>query len=235
MSNEFKTTFIPKRKLTQTAVTKSTRFSSKGNSFIGLIATLLFITTLISSVGVYLYKMRVTSLVKEKVMSIQRAEKAFEPNVILDLKKLDIRLRAGNELLNKHIALSDFFESLGESTLPEVAFTDFSLHENHVEMEGESSSYLSIAQQSEWFEDNQYIQDPIFSDFELDEETGNVKFSLTFTLNEDLIHYGRTIKNKELNDVQERIQEQNVFIQEHRKTVQSGNDVDFNSLSDTQI
>ena len=235
MNNEFKTTFIPKRKLTQSKEVKGTTHSSGGNSFIMLIAILLFVTAVISSAGVYFYKMRISSAIKERLTSIQRAEKAFEPNVILDLKKLDIRLDSGSKLLRNHVALSDFFESLGESTLPSVSFTDFTFSSKdgaHVEMSGEATGYLPIAQQSDLFEKNQYIQNPIFSDFELNEETGNVNFSLTFDLNPELIRYGRVIKNKELDTAH--IQEQNAFIREKRNTIQSGKNVDFNSLNNIQ-
>ena len=234
MSSEFKTTFIPKRRLAQSEVKKA-QISSRGNSFVSLIAILLFITALISSVGVYIYRARVEALVREKSESIRRAEKAFEPNVILELKKLDIRLKSGSELLDNHVALSDFFQSLGESTLPQVAFNDFSFDGTkgtEVQMTGEATGYLPIAQQSDLFEKNQYIQNPIFSDFALNKETGNVNFSLVFTLNPDLIKYGRTVKNTELKDAQ--VKRENAFIRERQGTVRSGQDIDFSSLSNPQ-
>jgi hypothetical protein len=149
---------------------------------------------------VYLYKVRLAAIVNSRIDSINRAEKAFEPAVILDLKKLDIRLRAGTELLSKHIAVSDFLESLGESTLPEVSFNTFSFEYepdgSYVDMAGEARGYLQIAQQSDIFEDNNYIQNHIFSGFTLT-ETGRITFSLQFSLNPELLQFGRTIVNTE--------------------------------------
>ena len=232
MANEFKTTFIPKRKLTESRGGKEKKsFSSGGNSFIWLIAILLFITALISSVGVYLYKMRVSSVVKERVASIKRSEKAFEPTAILNLKKLDIRLKSGTELLNNHIALSDFFDSLGESTLPDIAFDDFEFRLKDgfsVSMKGEASDYLPIAQQSDLFEKNQYIKNPIFSKFEREENTGNINFEVAFTLDPKLVHYGRKIKNNEIPGF--KIQNENALIQNERGVIPEGKNIDFTNF-----
>ncbi len=238
MSDEFKTTFIPKRRLAKSQTIEVRR--SSGNSFLWLIAILLFVTTLISSAGVYLYSEGVKSAMKKNLASIRLAEKAFEPNVILELKKLDIRLKAGAELLDNHIALLDFFKSFGDMTLPQISFNEFSFdtvkggneEEMRVQMSGEAAGYLPIAQQADLFERNQYIQNPIFSDFELNEETGNVGFSLTFTLNPSLVRYGRTTKNSELKDTN--VDEGNVFIRDRQNAVQSGKDIDFNSLNNPQ-
>ena len=198
MDKEFKTTFIPKKKLS-TEKEKVVQ-TSKSNSIISLLAGLLFVTAIVSVIGVYLYKLNIARIVKSYNDSINLAEKAFEPAAILELKKLDIRLRAATELLDKHVAISDFFDSLGETTLPDVAFNDFNFTFNEdnseVSMVGEARGFLPIAQQSDLFEKNQYIQNHIFSDFQLT-ETGIVSFNLSFTLNKDLLLYGRVIRNSQ--------------------------------------
>ncbi len=229
MDTEFKTTFIPKRKLTQSRTTRLRRNS--GNSFLFLIAILLFVTAIVSAVGVSLYKVGVESSVRTKIESIKRAEKAFEPTVIIELKKLDIRLKAATELLNQHVAFSDFFDALGSSTLPDVAFSEMTLEEKdgatYVTMTGQASGYLPIAQQSDLFEKNLYIQNPVFSDFQVDEETGNVGFSVEFSLNPDLIRYGRIVKNL----TTEEADAEGVLIRHEKKTVSGGKQVDFTNLS----
>jgi hypothetical protein len=227
MNNEFKTTFIPKKKLSSVRDEKNVRVTKK-NSFMALIAGLLFVTALVSIVGVYLYKLNISSSLKNKIESINRTEKAFEPAVILKLKKLDIRLRAATDLLDNHVALSDFFDSFGESTLPSVSFSNFSFAFNEeaseVSMVGEAKSYLAIAQQSDLFEKNQYIQNHIFSDFQLT-ETGRVSFNLSFTLNPDLIKYGRKIQNTQ---VDSKVDE-SMIIENQDTTLPAGENVDFSS------
>lgn len=196
MDKEFKTTFIPKKNLAGAKKPESSRAKAQ-KSILGLISLLLFITSIVSVAGVFLYKIRIASLLNSRIESINRAEKAFEPEKILALKKLDLRLQAGTELLNNHIAISDFLKSLAESTLPDVSFADFSFgyspDGSEVSMSGEARGYLQIAQQSDVFEDNIYIQNHIFSDFSLT-DTGRITFSLRFTINPDLMSYGRLIE-----------------------------------------
>lgn len=204
MDKEFKTTFIPKKNLENMSKASVPQKTSRkrGKSFVGFIAFLIFITALVSSIGVYVYKVRVAAVMNSRSESIKKAGKAFEPTAILALKKLDIRLQAATELLNGHIALSDFFDSFAESTLPSVAFNDltFSLDTDgvpNVTMTGEAKNYLAIAQQSELFEKNQYIENHIFSNFSLT-NTGLVAFTLDFTLNRNLIVFGRTQSNAQV-------------------------------------
>ena len=199
MDKEFKTTFIPKKNLSGVKPQESKSTKARRSLF-GILAFLLFVTAVVSTIGVYLYKARLAAVLNSRIDSINRAEKAFEPAVILDLKKLDIRLRAGTDLLNRHIAISDFLESLGESTLPEISFNDFSFsydpESSEVSMSGEARGYLQIAQQSDIFEANDYIQNHIFSDFTAT-DTDRVTFSLQFTLNPALLTFGRTVVNNE--------------------------------------
>lgn len=194
MDKEFKTTFIPKKNLTQAREVGGSKMSTKTQSIIGITALIVFITTVVLTIGVFVYKKRVEVVINSRIDSINLAEKAFEPSVILELRKLDIRLRAASELLEKHTALSDFFVSFGESTLPEVSFNNFTMDYeagvHTVNLTGEARGYLPIAQQSQLFEENRYIENPIFSDFVLN-DTGNVSFNLGFTLSPKLIIFGR--------------------------------------------
>ncbi len=224
MDKEFKTTFIPKKNLAKARVAQPS--NPKTRSLLGLLALLLFVTALVSSIGVYVYKLRVAAVINSRVDSINRAEKAFEPAIILELRKLDIRLRAATELLDQHIALSDFFDSLGETTLPDISFNDFQINFDEetpsVSMSGTARGYVAIAQQSELFGNNQYIENAIFSDFALN-ETGLVSFSLEFTLNRNLLKFGRTASASD--DLPEL--DDNVIIEGTSETLPSGVSVDF--------
>lgn len=228
MDKDFKTTFIPKKNLANVKKPES-KGSKARRSMLGILALLLFITAVVSTIGIFLWKVQLAAVVNSRIDSINRAEKAFEPAVILDLKKLDIRLRAGTELLEKHVAVSDFLVSLGESTLPEVSFSDFSFGYNsegsEITMSGEAQGYLQIAQQSDIFEDNNYIQNHIFSDFSLT-DTGRVTFALQFTLNPELIAFGRTVQNDQLDAETP----EGAIIESSAGTLPSGIDVNFDGI-----
>jgi len=230
MDKEFKTTFIPKKNLATSKVKPAESKKSRARrSLFGILALLLFVTAIVSTIGVYLFKISLARTINSRIESINRAEKAFEPSAILELKKLDIRLRAGTELLNNHIAISDFLESLAESTLPEVTFFDFSFsggEVNEVSMSGEAEGYLQIAQQSDIFEDNQYIQNHIFQDFS-STDTGRVSFSLQFTLDPELLVFGRTVVNDEAN-----IETENdIIISDPNNQIPSGFDITFDGFN----
>ncbi|MCA9352571.1 hypothetical protein KC901_00100 [Patescibacteria group bacterium] len=229
MDKEFKTTFIPKKNPIGAKAPESKTVKARRSLF-GILALLLFVTAVVSTIGVYLYKARLVSVINSRIDSINRAEKAFEPSVILDLKKLDIRLRAGTELLNQHVAVSDFLDSLGESTLPDISFREFSFSYapdgSAVSMTGEAKGYLQIAQQSDIFESNNYIQNHIFSDFALT-DTGRITFSLQFTLNPELLQFGRTVKNTESDTTVP----EGVIIPPTNNEIPDGVDINFDGLT----
>jgi len=228
MDKEFKTTFIPKKNLSGVKPQESKKSKARRSLF-GIIALLLFVTALVSTVGVFLYKARVVAVINSRIDSINRAEKAFEPAAILELKKLDIRLRAGTTLLSQHVEVSDFLESLAESTLPDVSFNTFGFQHSpeasEVSMSGEARGYLQIAQQSDIFEENDYIQNHIFSDFART-ETGRITFSLQFTLNPELMIFGRTVVNNQAEtDIPD-----NVIIPGNTEQLPAGVDINFDGF-----
>ncbi len=230
MDKEFKTTFIPKKNLSGAKAPESKKVKA-ARSLLGIIALLLFVTAVLTTAGVYLFKIRLAAVVNSRIDSINRSEKAFEPAVILELKKLDIRLQAGTHLLNNHVAISDFLESLAESTLPDVSFSDFDVTLGgdgaDVNISGEARGYLQIAQQSDVFEDNQYIQNHIFSDFSKT-EAGRIGFALQFTINPELVKFGRTVINDEPNiDITGDV----IIPDGNSSQLQSGRDVSFEGFN----
>lgn len=236
MDKEFKTTFIPKKQISQGQSVGTSKRARQTQSVIGLLAVLLFVTAVVSVAAVYLYKVRLAAVVNNKIESINLAEKSFEPGAILELRKLDIRLRAATELLENHVAVVDFFEALGESTLPDIQYEgldiDFSADVPSVSTTGEARGYLAIAQQSDIFEENRFIQNAIFSDFSK-ADTGRISFSLSFSINPELLVYGRNLENIDVEDVE--TPEDNdlnefgdFFIEDQNDVLPAGNQIEFN-------
>ena len=194
MDKEFKTTFIPKKNLSSVPKTESVKSKSRRSLF-SLLSILLFIVAIISTAVVYVYKFSVAESIKADIEDINSVEREFEPQAILKLKELDIRLQAGTELLERHIAVSGFLESFAASTLPDVSFNDLSFEYDPegstVSLSGEARGYLQIAQQSDIYEDNRYIQNHIFQDF-AKTDIGRISFSLDFTVNPELLVFGQS-------------------------------------------
>lgn len=190
MDGEIKTTFIPKKASPVASATGAAPVRQKTSSLLNIIATLLFIVALVSSGGVYLYKAYLTKNIATMKETIDRAEKAFEPSLILELVRLDTRLKVSSQLLARHTAFSPLFRSLEQSTLPEVSFTSFNFQYDEgvprVQMKGLATRYTPIAQQSDVLGESNLIVDHIFSNFALT-DSGRVSFDLNYALNPDLL------------------------------------------------
>jgi len=184
--------FIPKKTLINTNPGSS---APQINVFM-LIAGIIFVVSLIGAGASFLYERVVASDLVKQQESLNRAKEAFEPRTISTLSRVDLRLGVAERLLNEHITVSPFFELLSTATLKTVQFNNFDFSRSSdgtlgVVMSGVAESYRSIALQSERFGENEHIQSPIFSDFTLD-ESGNVTFSVEFTVSNDLLLYSNS-------------------------------------------
>ena len=189
MDKEFQTSFIPKK-----TIVESPKKIRSGGGIINLISFIIFVASLLSAGGAYLYRNSIESDIAEFKRSLQIAKNQFEPSLIEELQILDKRLNAATTILNKHVAVSPIFVLLQDITLPTVRYSDFTYEIDpstnlvNIEMKGEAKGYNFIALQADLFSDNKFIKNPIFSDFILD-QTGNIDFNLSFSVDKSLISY----------------------------------------------
>lgn len=188
MEPKFQTSFIPKK-----PVTTAPRRQKISSGLFSLIALILFLAALSLSVGVFLYQQYLVQSIERKSASLERAKAAFEPALIKEMSRLDLRMDSAQEILDKHTALSAFFELLEDTTLKSVQFEDFSYlvgveGEIRISMVGRALSFAAVALQSDSFGDSIFIREPIFSGLNLDEK-GNVVFVFNAVLDASLISY----------------------------------------------
>lgn len=197
MDQEFQTSFIPKK-----TVIESPKRIKSGGGVVNLIAFIVFLASLIAAGGAYFYRESVKTDIEEFKRSLAVAKNQFEPSLITELQILDKRLNAATTILEKHIAVSPIFVLLEEVTLPTVRYSDFSYEVDtttnlvNVTMKGEAKGYNFIALQADLFDDNKFIKNPIFSDFVLD-QTGNIDFNLTFSVDKSLVSYESFLDREE--------------------------------------
>ena len=189
MEPKFQTSFIPKKPV---AVTPQRKKKSSSGVF-SLIALILFLSALASSVGAFLYQQYLVQSIERKEVSLERARSAFEPALIKEMSRLDARMLSAQEILNKHTALSAFFELLESTTLKTVQFDDFGYSVDAegkmlISMKGKALSFASVALQSDSFGDSTLIQEPIFSGLNLDTK-GNVVFDFSAILDPSIVSY----------------------------------------------
>lgn len=191
MDNNFQTSFIPKKALSEERIATPGR-----TSLFSFIATLIFFGALASAAGMYFYKASIQKNITAMKASLEAAKNSLEPTRINDLKALDRRLSNANALLANHVAVTPIFKALEESTLKTIQYTKFSYKTPdssqgavQVQISGRARDYTSIALESDSLVQNKNIQDPIFSNLTLDNLTGTVTFELVFNLVPDFVHY----------------------------------------------
>lgn len=189
--NESKQSFIPKKTLSQRG--KKKRHSS--GLFFG-VSVIIFILTLVTAGAVYSYSSFLDKRIASMGQSLERAKQAFEPSLIIELKRLNSRINSADSILGGHVALSKFLLLLEEITLKTVQFTHFEYNISgnivQVSLSGKARNYSSVALQSDLFGQSKFMKNTIFSNLGLDED-GNVMFDVVTNVDLSLILYKESI------------------------------------------
>jgi hypothetical protein len=176
MSEEFKTSFIPKKSLEKV----STSNVSKGISLPTVVALVIFFAVVLTAIGVFSYEKILTSNIASKSEQLRQAQEAFDTELIAELQRLDKKIQSANLVLDRHIAVSPLFELLEQKTLKSIRFTSFEYlnigGEVKIQMNGEAEGFASIALQSDIFGDDKYILEPIFGNLNPN-DVGRVTFN----------------------------------------------------------
>jgi hypothetical protein len=190
MDPKFQSSFIPKASLNQAGKPQKKKRGSVG--VFSIIATILFLTSLALSGGVYLYVKLTESGIERKAALLEEERRNFNPELISELSRLNKKIIAAGELAEQHIAPSAIFEALEETTLRSIRFTEmdfkYGTDRHTITMRGEARNFASIALQSDLFGKHRAINEPIFSNLNLT-ENGNVSFVFSAVINRNSILY----------------------------------------------
>lgn len=183
------TSFIPKKPIAKDGM--AMREAPIG--IFMLLATLVFFGSLFAGTGVFFYKMLLAKEIKTMSAALDRAERAFEPSLIVELERLDKRIESSKEILASHTVISPLFALLESSTIPNIRFNKFTYtftgpEKIELVMSGQARSYAYVAVQSDVFGGSKYFSDHIFSNLNLDSQ-GNVTFDFFASVDRALVHY----------------------------------------------
>lgn len=197
MEQNFQTSFIPKKPMINDRT-----IAPRPISLFTILSIFILLTMVVVSGGLYLYKGVLTKNISKMESDLNLAKNRFEPAKITQLKILDERLKASNEILASHVVISPIFKALQDVTMKSVRFNKFSYTLNTdkeprvvVKMGGQALGYRSIALQADLFGHNSYFRDPIFSNLSLDDK-GNVLFDLDFSVDPVFIDYRQTLQTQ---------------------------------------
>ena len=192
MDTNFQTSFIPKKPLAEERAPAAPHHTS----IFAFIATLIFLGSLAGAGAAYFYKQSLTKTIATQQTELTEAQNAFEPSLITQLKVLDRRITDANDIINNHIVITPIFDALQTTTIKSIQFTHFTYTTPvnpgdpiTVLMTGKARDYSSIALESDQLATNKDIHNSVFSNLTLDDTTGIVSFSLSFTVDPDLVMY----------------------------------------------
>jgi flagellar basal body-associated protein FliL len=205
MESKIKSSFIPRDTSQNNFHTAKKRGGSTADIFV-LLSIVLLVASLALGVAVFLYVKFLESSLGGKKEQLQRAEASFEPALIAELNRLDDRMRAGEEILDQHIAPSVLFRTLEELTLNTVSFTTMQyLAERgagiNIEFSGVARSVNSIALQADLFAKHGAIVSPIFSNINRDQK--GVRFDLSADINPSALRYSALVNTATSQNVQQ--------------------------------
>ncbi|MDB5194686.1 MAG: protein of unknown function with transrane region [Parcubacteria group bacterium] len=196
MEPRFQSSFIPKGPVSTAGPLSDTQVHQK-TTFFGLVATVLFIVSLVLAAGSFGYDRYLLAHIGTLGTDLASARATMQPDTINELVRANQRIISTKSLLTTHTALSPFFDYLELSTLKNVRFTQFlyQVTDNGLAltMHGQAKSYTDVALQSDAFNKAGFFKGPVFSDLDLDAK-GNVIFTFKATLDPSIVSYKKRLE-----------------------------------------
>lgn len=196
MESKIKSSFIPRDTATPASFQVHKRRGGAGDLLV-LFSIVLVVVSVSLGVAVFLYVKFLETSLGSKQDQLGRAQASFEPALIAELNRLDDRMRAGEEILEFHLAPSVLFRTLEELTLDTVAFRNmhYGAAEKSgmsLELSGIAKSVNSIALQADLFSKHGTIVSPIFSN--IDRQLDGVHFDMSASINPSNLKFATLIR-----------------------------------------
>jgi hypothetical protein len=194
MEQNFQTSFIPKK-----SIVKERVIMPQSVSFLSIISIFILFSVVIGTGGLYFYKGILAKNITQMDNTLNLARNRFEPAKITEIQVLDNRLKAANDILAHHVAVTPIFLALQQATMKTVRFTSFKYtlptdgSKIAIKMTGIAVNYRSVALQEELFAKNKNFIEPVFSNLQLD-NVGSVSFELNFFVDPSFVNYKQTLE-----------------------------------------
>lgn len=197
MEQNTHTSFIPKKSLSTVSQRQAEQKSRNNIGVVFLLSLIIFVGAIAIAIGVFLYQQFLLQSIERKSASLERARAEFEPALIEEMSRLDTRIQSAKNILSEHKAASSFFNMLEDNTLVSIQFENLEYKTDEtgrtkILMKGIASNFSSVALQSDIFGENKFIQEPIFSNLNLDDK-GDVIFDFSAFIDPRIISYENTV------------------------------------------
>lgn len=145
----------------------------------------------VASVAAFGYERYLTSVKERKAAELLVAQEEVNEDKVEEFVRLRDRGLAAQNLLNEHVAISRFLDTLENITLQTVRFDSLKLsvgddRTTDIEMSGSARTFNALAVQSAAFAGEKRIKRAIFSDISVN-DGGSVSFLMTAELDPRLV------------------------------------------------
>ena len=171
-------------------------------SVLYVVAVIMFVVVLGLVIGVYIYEHFLNQDIERLNGELVTARDSFELSTIAELKRTAAFTDIALGLLDRHIAVSNFFSYLQESTYINTAFSGLILTTDDsqattVSLTGKSGSYNTTILQTEHLLKNApFLSNPKFSNFALD-EAGSVGYTFTASVDPRVVDYKKQLSSEQ--------------------------------------
>lgn len=200
MEQNTHTSFIPKKSLSAVSQEQTGRKSHSNIGIVFLLTLIIFVGAVAIAIGVFLYQQFLIQSIERKSASLERARAEFEPALIEEMGRLDVRILSAKNILSNHKAVSSFFNLLEDNTIVNIQFEnlDYKTDETgrtSISMKGTALNFSSVALQADIFGENKFIQEPIFSNLNLNNR-GSVIFDFSAFIDPRLVSYENAVSSQ---------------------------------------
>ncbi len=184
MVEVMKSSFIPKKEIKK----KVEKRSGGGFSVFFLVSLVVFLSTIIGAVGVYMWQVGLQKSITKQEKVLKDEQERIGISTFDKFIKIDKRIRVGEKLLKKHYAIAPIFRFLDQQTIPDIVFTKFNLSEDgdyiKVEASGKASAFSDLVRQKVLYtQDYPNIEDFVFTNITRAKKDNRKIFDMSFRIN----------------------------------------------------
>ncbi len=208
METRFQTSFIPKKPFTPVAGGVNAPPVPRGHttSLFLTLGGLLFIISLAAAGGMYFWKSYLLTTQAELKTELAEREKQFNPDLIEELKRQNIKIDIAKNLITNHLAASQIFDIIGRFTIESVRFLSLDLAAGSspsdgikITMKGIGTSLPVVAFQSDVLSQleryglRKVVKNPVLSDPTTDPDQA-VAFGFSATIEPASLTYKKRLE-----------------------------------------
>lgn len=197
MEPKFQSSFIPRGPVASVAINQPLTKRKTEHSLLGFLAGIIFTLSVVAALGAVGYKWWLGRSIINMKAELEAGKAAIDQETVAEITRLNNRIIAAENLINKHRVVSPLFRFLESTTIKNVRFTDFTYTADNtglkVLIKGQAKSYTALALQAEAFNKSDYVKNSAFSDIRLDDK-GNVTFSVLADVDPGVLSYRKEVE-----------------------------------------